>query len=234
MGDVKTSWDGRALDWRNKPTDRFVLRWIKRYLSAPVALALRRVSFVTPAAITAAAAALGVGAGVFFALDRGWQAGLVAFAAQVLDGVDGQLARLRGCVSREGAFLDSTLDRYADLALTLGMIIYLGRLSWPWPYALPAIAVLGFLAVAGATLVSFTSARAGELGLKLGRPTLASKGTRTVAIVLGAWASAFWPPAPAIVLIYLAIHANAAALARLKYVYRHRIQESAPTSEEKQ
>jgi len=231
MESVKESWDGRALDWRNKPTDRFVLRWIKRYLSAPVALALRRVPFVTPATVTVAAAALGVAAGGLFALGFGWLAGIVAFVAQILDGVDGQLARLRNCVSREGAFLDSTLDRYADVALTLGMLIYLGRQPWPRPYALPLIAVLGFLAVAGATLVSFTSARAGKLGLKLGRPTLASKGTRTAAIALGAWASAFWPPAPAVVLVYLAVHPNAAALARLIYVYRHR-KELASVSEE--
>lgn len=233
MVGASESWDGRALDWRNKPTDRFVLRWVKRYLSAPIALALKNVSFVTPAAITIAAASLGVTAGVFFALGFGWIAGFVAFAAQILDGADGQLARLRNIVSREGAFLDSALDRYADVALMFGMIIYLARLAWPWPYALPAIALLGFLAIVGATLVSFTSARAGELGLKLDRPTVASKGTRTVAIALGAWASAFWLPAPAIVLIYLAIHPNAAALARLRYIYHNRNRTDEPAPEVK-
>lgn len=233
MVGVNESWDGRALDWRNKPTDRFVLRWVKRYLSAPITLALKNVPFVTPAAITITSTALGVTAGVLFALGFGWVAGAIAFAGQVLDGVDGQLARLRHSVSREGAFLDSTLDRYADVALTLGMVIYLARLPWPWPYALPATVVLGFLAIAGATLISFTSARAGELGLKLGRPTLASKGTRTVAIVVSAWASAFWPPAPAIVLVYLAIHPNAAALARLRYIYRNRNRTDEPAPEVK-
>ncbi|UCE26138.1 MAG: hypothetical protein JSW52_07165 [Candidatus Coatesbacteria bacterium] len=51
-GETEVSWDGRPLDWRNKPTDRFVLRWIKRYLSAPVALLLKHVPFVRPWAVT--------------------------------------------------------------------------------------------------------------------------------------------------------------------------------------
>jgi hypothetical protein len=55
-GETRLSWDGRPLDWRNKPTDRFVLRWIKRYLSAPVALALKRIPFIRPWAVTAASA----------------------------------------------------------------------------------------------------------------------------------------------------------------------------------
>jgi hypothetical protein len=55
-GEAKVSWDGRPLDWRNKPTDRFVLRWIKRYLSAPVTLLLKHLQFVRPWTVTAASA----------------------------------------------------------------------------------------------------------------------------------------------------------------------------------
>jgi len=55
-GETKMSWDGRRLDWRNKPTDRFVLRWIKRYISAPVTLALKHVPFIRPWMLTAGSA----------------------------------------------------------------------------------------------------------------------------------------------------------------------------------
>jgi phosphatidylglycerophosphate synthase len=214
------SWDGRPLDWRNKATDRFVLRWIKRYMSAPASLALARVPGVRPWMATAAAAALGTAAGVVFALGYGWQAGLLAAAGQVLDGVDGQLARLTGRSSAAGALLDSALDRVADAALVLGSAVYLVRAPLPSPFYVPAVAALSFVALVASNLVSYTGARAGELGLRLpSRPTLASKGTRTAAMVLGALATPLWPQAPLAALAYVAVHASAAVYYRLAAAY---------------
>jgi CDP-diacylglycerol--glycerol-3-phosphate 3-phosphatidyltransferase len=216
MVDGPESWDGRPLDWRNKATDRFVLRWIKRYLSAPVSLLLNRVPGVRPWMATAASAAAGTAAGAVLALGYGWQAGLVAAAAQILDGVDGQLARLKGTSSPGGAFLDSVLDRVADGAMTLGTVIYLARAPLPFAAYLPAVLALGFVAVVASNLVSYSGARAGELGLKLpARPTLASKGTRMTVIVLCSFATLFWEYAPLIALIYLAGHPTAAVVNRL-------------------
>lgn len=216
MEDELKSWDGRPLDWRNKATDRFALRWIKRHLSAPVSLLLNRVPGVRPWMATAASAVAGTVAGVVFALGYGWQAGLVAAAAQVLDGVDGQLARLKGSSSPGGAFLDSVLDRVVDGATVLGTIIYLVRTPLPYAFYVPTVLALGAAAVVASNLVSYSGARAGELGLELpARPTLASKGTRTAAIVLCALATVFWKHAPLVALAYLAIHAAAAVLNRL-------------------
>ena len=64
--------------WRTKPTDRFILRWIKVHLSARI----------TPG--------LGMLAGLVYGLGAPWLAGCLAAAAQVFDGVDGQYARLTG------------------------------------------------------------------------------------------------------------------------------------------
>ena len=210
----KTPSDGRPVDWRNKPTDRFLLWAIKRYLSAPVTLALRRVPGVTPAAVTVTAAVTAVAAGVILALGWAWQAGCVALVAQVLDGVDGQLARLRGRSSPAGAYLDSVLDRYADGALTLGTAVYVLQTP-PWGLPLWALGVVAFLAVVGSAAVSYTAARGAELGFAPGRPTLASKGTRVAVIIICAWLAAVWPPAPALALAYLAVHANGVVAARL-------------------
>lgn len=221
MADELKSWDGRPLDWRNKATDRFVLRWIKRYLSAPVSLLLNRVPAVRPWTVTAASAVSGAAAGVIFALGYGWQAGVVAAAAQILDGVDGQLARLKGTSNPRGAYLDSVLDRVVDGAMVLGTIIYLARTPLPYAYYLPAVLALGAVAVVASNLVSYSSARAGELGLKLpAKPTLASKGTRMAVMVLCALATFFWTYAPLVALAYLAVHPaatviNRAARARL-------------------
>ncbi len=216
MGEELTSWDGRPLDWRNKPTDRFILRWTKRYLSAPLSLVLSRVPGARPWMATAAAACLGTAAGVTFALGYGWQAGVLAAAAQVLDGVDGQLARLKGTASLGGAYLDSVLDRVVDGAMTLGMVVYLIRGPLPGPAYLAVVIALGFLAVVGSSLVSYSSARAGELGLELPpRPTLANKGTRMAAMVLCAVATPLWPQAPFAALVYLALHPAAAVINRV-------------------
>jgi CDP-diacylglycerol--glycerol-3-phosphate 3-phosphatidyltransferase len=216
------SWDGRPLDWRNKPTDRFVLRWTKRYLSAPVALLFNRIPGVRPWMATAASASLGAAAGVVLALGHGWQAGLVAAAAQILDGADGQLARLKGISSPGGAFLDSALDRVVDGALILGTIIYLVRQPPPFAYYVPAALAFGAVAVVASGLVSYSGARAGELGLKLpAKPTLASKGTRVAVIVLCALAAALWEYAPLAALLYLAIHPTAAVVNRIITVSRN-------------
>jgi phosphatidylglycerophosphate synthase len=211
-----TSWDGRPLDWRNKATDRFVLRWIKRYLSAPASLLLVRVPGIKPWMATAAAASLGTAAGVVFALGYGWQAGVVAAAGQILDGVDGQLARLTGRSSAAGALLDSVLDRVADAALVLGSAAYLVRTPLPHASYVPAVLALAFVAVVASNLVSYSGARAAELGLPLpSRPTLASKGTRAAAMVLGALATPLWPQTPLVALAYVAGHAAAAVIYRM-------------------
>ena len=109
--------------WKTKPSDRFILKWIKINLSARLTPRLIDLQWLRPWMITLFSTTTGVFAGVVFALGCGWIAGLLAAFAQVLDGVDGQFSRLTGMQSRGGAFLDSVLDRYFDAALTIGLVI---------------------------------------------------------------------------------------------------------------
>ncbi|MGD9505399.1 MAG: CDP-alcohol phosphatidyltransferase family protein, partial [Syntrophobacteraceae bacterium] len=135
--------------------------------------------------------------------------------AQVLDGVDGQFARITGKQSRGGAFWDSVLDRYADGAMMIGMTVCLLREpSIGLPPAL--LLVLAFLAITGGNLISYSSARAESLGLDMGKPTLASKGTRSTVMILCALGSLFLPVLPLAALIYLAVHPNLVVLRRLR------------------
>jgi CDP-diacylglycerol--glycerol-3-phosphate 3-phosphatidyltransferase len=163
-----------------------------------------------------------VAAGLLLAFGHPWQAGIVAAVSQILDGADGQLARLTGRSTRTGAFLDSVLDRYADLAMVAGTFFYLLNVPLPYSITPAAIFIIGFFALAGSAAVSYTSARAAELGLDLGRPTLASKGTRTTAMILCAVAAAAWEPAPLIALVYLAVHPNVAVVRRVVKAYKTR------------
>jgi len=206
-------------DWQTKPTDRFVLKWIKIHLSSRITPHLLAWEWLRPWMITVVSSFLGVLAGTIFALGWGWLAGCVAASSQVLDGVDGQFARLTDQQSAQGALLDSVLDRYADGAMMIGLLIYLIRL--PFPVPLSILLVMGSLAIIGSLTISYSTARAEMLEIEMGQPTLASKGTRSSVMIICAWGSLLWPAMPILALIYLALHPNAVIVNRL--VCSHRV-----------
>jgi CDP-diacylglycerol---glycerol-3-phosphate 3-phosphatidyltransferase len=205
-------------DWKTKPTDRFVLKWIKCQLSARITPKLVPVNCLRPWMITMVSGGLGVLAGLLFAQGLAFLAGLTAAFSQILDGVDGQLARLTGKESRAGAFMDSVIDRYADGALVIGLVVYLAR--FPFFGSLWELLVLGTFAIIGSSLISYTSARAESLGIELGKPTLASKGTRVTVIALSGILSPFYHSMPVIVIFYLALHSNLVVVKRLVWTLR--------------
>lgn len=84
--------------------------------------------------------------------------GLVILAMAPFDALDGTMARLRGEPSDFGAFVDSVTDRYSELALFLGLMIYY-TLQGAW---LNVIVV--YLAAAGSVLVSYVRSKAESLG----------------------------------------------------------------------
>ncbi len=200
-------------EWKTKPSDRFVLKWIKCHLSARITPRLVRVKWLRPWMITVSSASLGVLAGVIFAMRWGWLAGLVGGASQILDGVDGQFARLTGRQGAAGAFWDSILDRYSESAMEIGLIFYLIRL--PVPFPLWYVVILGSLALIGSNLISYSDAIAKNLEIQLGRPTLASKGTRMTVMILSGLGSPIWALMPMVALGYLALHPNVVIAIRL-------------------
>ena len=210
---IDSDMDTLSDSWKTKPSDRFVLKWIKMNLSARITPMLVDIPWLRPWMITIGSTSLGVIGGILFALEWAWLAGIVAAASQVLDGVDGQFARLTKRQSTAGAFLDSVLDRYPDGAMVIGMVIYLIRLPVPIPFWL--LLIFGFLAISGSNLISYSSAKADSLGIDLGRPTLASKGTRSSVMILCALGSLIWPFMPVLALAYLVIHPNTVVIHRL-------------------
>lgn len=83
--------------------------------------------------------------------------GLVILLGSLSDMLDGMVARLRNMCSVSGEFIDSTVDRYADLGLCGGLMAY--YIDRPWLVGLSA------LAAAGSLLVSYTRSKAESLNI---------------------------------------------------------------------
>jgi len=86
--------------------------------------------------------------------------GLIILIAAPFDAIDGTMARLRGESSNFGAFVDSVTDRYAELVIFGGLLIYyLQQQNWLG-------AGLCYLAAAGSMLVSYIRARGQSIGFE--------------------------------------------------------------------
>jgi CDP-diacylglycerol--glycerol-3-phosphate 3-phosphatidyltransferase len=144
----------------------------------PLTRALIR-SRIHPNTLTFVGFALSCGAAWAYSEGLLVRAGLIVLLAGVFDLLDGAVARESGRVSRYGAFLDSSVDRYAEIVVFLGILVRFGGDAWT------QIAVL--LAVAGSLMVSYTKARAEGLGQEV-RGGLLQRPERIVLLALGSLA----------------------------------------------
>jgi archaetidylinositol phosphate synthase len=126
------------------------------------------------------------------------------------DALDGVIARLYEEATVFGGFLDSLLDRYADTAVYLGIIIS-GLCDVLW----------GLIALSGSLLVSYSRARAEAAGIEMESIGLAERAERIIILAAASIAAVFWQPTTAmnIGVILLAILSNLTVLQRSLYVY---------------
>src|SRR6476469_324029 len=131
----------RAIGWvSGKIIDRLV-----------AALALSRIH---PNVLTFLGLVINIWAAVLFAAGSFRAAGLVVILAGLFDMVDGRVARETNRVTRFGGFFDSVLDRYSDLALFMGLLVYYASINRFFYIVLTAIVMTG------SVMVSYTRARA--------------------------------------------------------------------------
>ncbi len=134
--------------------DGFISHWLNRPISVRLSALLARTG-VTPNQITffsflvtlAGAGFLATGSHLYSALG-----GLLIQAGSIVDGCDGEVARLKNWDSPRGAWLDTVLDRYTDLAIVIAITFgYAGSHpeSMPW--------ILGMLAGGGFLLASYVT-----------------------------------------------------------------------------
>ena len=123
---------------------------IARHLNRPISLRIteRLIAWpVKPWQVSVATFAMTLAAGLSFAIGHATTGGLLAQCASVLDGVDGELARVRYQDSAFGGLYDALLDRVGEAAVIGGMTLY------AWLMGAGALAVaLGFAALAGNSL----------------------------------------------------------------------------------
>jgi CDP-diacylglycerol--glycerol-3-phosphate 3-phosphatidyltransferase len=156
-------------------------RTIGRFIAWPIdrLAALLAPTGIPPNVITWLALVLNLWGGILFAAGRFAAAGGMMLLAGLCDLLDGPVARRQNRVSLFGAFLDSILDRYADLILFLGLLVYYSHVN-RFGYAMLAGA-----AMAGSVMVSYAKARAESLV-----PTLEvgfwERPERLVLMILGA------------------------------------------------
>ena len=129
------------------------------YLTRPVVKFLSRTP-VTPDTITWLGFLLTVGAAVLIVTGNLIAAGLVVLFAGFMDMLDGALARHTNRTTRFGAVLDSTLDRLAEAALLLGILVFFARQQMVAECFLAGITLLGSL------MVSYVRARIEGIGLE--------------------------------------------------------------------
>jgi CDP-L-myo-inositol myo-inositolphosphotransferase len=125
--------------------NRFISRWMSRYLARTP---------LTPNMLTVLSLLICLAGALLFSLgDYLWTlvAGVLTQLAAIVDGCDGEIARLKYKTSRFGAWCDTVLDRYADTAIVAGIAYGYAR-THP-----PEFALLGsILALSGVFLFSYS------------------------------------------------------------------------------
>lgn len=171
--------------------DGIVSRYLNRPVSRPMARALTATP-VTPNGVTLFTLAFAAVTAAMLAAGWNVAGGIAIQLVSVVDGVDGELARLRNAATRFGGVLDAVTDRYADALMIGGMTVYAVRFE---DYARPE--AVGMLALAGSLIVSYSRARieaslfpggdaSGGLGSLDSVFGLASRDVRSLVMAIGA------------------------------------------------
>jgi len=126
--------------------------------------------------------------GVLISVAAGWAladgrfilAGVIMIAASIFDFIDGKVAQETGLASLFGGFWDSVIDRFSDLALSLGLIVLyasLGRVDY---------VLITSITMVFATMTSYTRARAESL-IKKCKVGFMERPERIVLFMIGAF-----------------------------------------------
>jgi len=188
---------------------QFLLKHIVRALS---------LSHIHPNMLTAIGLAINIVAAVLFARGYFWGAGWVVVGAGLFDMVDGRVARVTNTVTPFGAFFDSVIDRYSDMALYMGLLVYYARAE-RFLYV-----VLVALVMAGSVMISYARARAESL-IPTCKVGFLERPERVVLIIIGALWNRMAP-----VLWIIAVLSNITVIHRIVYTWQYTQKEMVSSS----
>jgi CDP-diacylglycerol--glycerol-3-phosphate 3-phosphatidyltransferase len=169
------------------------------------ALALAKIH---PNVLTFVGLLINIWASWLFADGKMFAAGLVVVGASVFDMVDGRVARATSQVTKFGGFFDSVLDRYSDLALYIGLLVYYASIN-RFPYI-----VLTAIVMTGSVMVSYTRSRA-ENSIPKCKVGFLERPERIVLIMIGALFNRMAP-----VLWVIAVLSNWTVVHRMIYTWQ--------------
>ncbi len=208
-----------------KPNDGFISRTINRRISTAIVtpLLLKVSGQITANQVSLLSFAVSLIASLSFFLRYPVIGGLFIQLASILDGSDGEIARLRKTQSPFGSFFDAVLDRYSDSFILFAMFYYSltasANLALFGEYWTPLVLMTSMLAIFGNTMVSYTSAKSvADLGYRYeGRWTAAGKGRdlRLLLLFVGGVAAWIHPISVFMAISVVAILTNAIVLRRI-------------------
>ncbi len=168
-------------------------------------LALSRIN---PNVLTFLGLMINMVAAAFLAFGHFRTAGFVIIFAGLFDMVDGRVARATNQVTRFGGFFDSVLDRYSDIALLVGLLVYYGTINRP------SYVVLTAIVMAASVMISYTRTRAENIipACKVG---FLERPERVVLFIIGALFDRMAP-----VLWVIAVLGNLTVIHRMIFTYR--------------
>jgi len=168
-------------------------------------LALSRIN---PNVLTFLGLVINMVAAAFLAFGAFRAAGGVIIFAGLFDMVDGRVARETNQVTRFGGFFDSVLDRYSDLALLVGLLVYYGTINRP------SYVVLTAIVMTASVMISYTRTRAENIipSCKVG---FLERPERIVLLIIGALFDRMAP-----VLWVIAVLGNITVIHRMIFTYQ--------------
>lgn len=137
-----------------------------------------------------------------------WAAGWVIVGAGIFDMVDGRVARETNQVTRFGGFFDSVLDRYSDLALLMGLLVYYASINRNFYVVLTAIVMTA------SVMISYTRSRA-ENTIPQCKVGFLERPERIVLLIIGALFDKMAP-----VLWVIAVLGNITVIHRMMFTYQ--------------
>jgi CDP-diacylglycerol--glycerol-3-phosphate 3-phosphatidyltransferase len=165
-------------------------------------------SKIHPNVLTFIGLVINIWAAWLFSRGKLLSAGVVVTGAALFDMVDGRVARETNRVTRFGGFFDSVLDRYSDLALYMGLLVFYASINRFFYIVLTAIVMTG------SVMVSYTRARA-ENSIPKCKVGFLERPERVVLIIIGALFNRMAP-----VLWVIAIFSNLTVIHRMIYTWQ--------------